>query len=223
MSEVFSSHEFLLDTCCVGLYEQATELLNEDPKAAAALLQGRGLQYVTPTPARRVVAHDGQLILDWNLNVVPVRQAVAKEFVRAHHRHCPKPPAGWRYGAAVTNGPTLLGVVMVGRPVARLLDPKTTVEVNRLCIRGDVAPHLKWNACSLLYGWASKEAKRRGFRKILTYTLESEDGTSLRAAGWIPEAKTRGGSWNRQSRARSDHAPTDRKTRWTAPWCAAGR
>lgn len=218
--EVYDWHEFVLDTCCGGMLEHATQLLNDDPKAGAALLQGRGLEYVSSSKARRVIAQGGQLLLDWNLEVVPVSQAQAKDFVRAHHRHCPKPPAGWRYGAAVRNAGTLLGVIMVGRPVARLLDAKTTVEVNRLCIRNDVAAGLTWNACSLLYGWASKEARRRGFKKILTYTLESEEGTSLRAAGWQPEARTRGGSWNRKGRARSDHAPIDCKIRWTAPWCA---
>jgi len=217
--EVFSSHEFLLDTCCVGMHEVATEFLNDDAREAARLLQGRGLEILPFAAARRVVDHDGQLLLDWNLEVVPVSQRTAKEFVRAHHRHCPKPPAGWRFGAGVTNGPTLLGVIMVGRPVARMLDPATTVEVNRLCIRQDVPSPLRWNACSLLYGWASRQARWRGFRKILTYTLKSEEGTSLRAAGWVPEKVTEGGSWNTKSRPRKDHAPLEPKVRWTAAWC----
>lgn len=67
----------------------------------------------------------------------------------------------------------------------------------------------------MLYSAAAKEAKRRGFRKVITYTLEEESGHALRAAGWTAEARTRGGSWNRPGRARKDTAPTTPKIRWS--------
>ena len=111
------------------------------------------------------------------------------------------------------NGPDLVGVAMVGRPVARMIDASTTVEVTRLCTRRDVSG-LTWNACSMLYAAAAKEAKRRGYLKIISYILEDDPGTSLLAAGWEREAKTRGGSWNRPARSRSDAAPTCPKWRW---------
>jgi hypothetical protein len=34
-----------------------------------------------------------------------------------------------------------------------------------------------------------------GFDKIQTYILDTEEGTSLRAAGWKYEATTAGGQW----------------------------
>lgn len=223
--EVFSNHEFMLDTCCEDMRDDVNEFLARDPKAAGAWLSGLSdgiLGAIHGPGVRRVIESDGQFLVDWNLHQAPVAQLVAKEFVRKHHRHCP-PPAGWRYGGAVSNGPGeegLIGVVMIGRPVARALDQNTVVEVNRLCVRPDIPAALVWNACSLLYGWASREARKRGFKRIITYTLESEEGTSLRAAGWKPEAKTQGGSWSRPGRPRTDKTSTEPKVRWAPAWCA---
>lgn len=220
--EVWDDGAFQLDTCCEGMRDSASEFMAEDPRAAAqwlAQLPHDDDDEGAPTFAelvgkpRRVLDATGQLLLDWNPEIVPVPWREAREFVRAHHRHC-KPPAGWRFGAGIRNGRKLIGVVIVGRPVARAIDASSVVEVNRLCIRTDIADGLAWNACSMLYGWAAREAKARGFQRVITYTLDSEAGTTLKAAGWTPEAVTRGGSWDRPSRARTDAAPTVKKTRW---------
>lgn len=222
--EVWGDGCFQLDTCCQGIQEAATEALAEDPRAASEWLSRLPLSGDegddAPTfaeligkPRRVIDDAAGTLLLDWNPQIVPIKWSDAKAFVREHHRHC-KPPAGWRFGAGIRNGHTLIGVVMVGRPVARKLDRTKVVEVNRLCIRTDIATGLAWNACSMGYGWAAREAKKRGFERVITYTLDSEAGTTLKAAGWTPEAVTRGGSWNRPSRARTDAAPTVKKTRW---------
>jgi hypothetical protein len=217
--EFFDSREFLLETCCIGMHEAVADYLHDDPKSAGQWLGRAGLnELMRGTPGygggvRRVLASGGQLILDWNLQVVPVGWATARAFVHAHHRHC-KRPAGWRFGAGVMNGSDLLGVVVVGRPVARMLDQKRIVEVNRLCVRQDLPDGLEWNACSLLYGWAAREAKRRGFERIITYTLASEPGTTLSAAGWTAESFTPGRSWDSPSRRRGDNTPTEDKVRW---------
>lgn len=104
---------------------------------------------------------------------------------------------------------------MVGNPVARGLMGRGTVEVNRLCIRRDVPRALAWNACSRLYSWAAREAEARGFERIVTYTRDDEDGGSLRAAGWVRDARVRGRSWNGRTRARTDRAPPIDKHRWS--------
>jgi hypothetical protein len=218
--EVWSSREFMLETCCHGMHEACVEFLNEDPKAAGKWLGSTGLNRVMRSlqgyggGVRRVIESDGQLLLDWNLQVSPVKWAVAKAFVRDHHKHC-RAPAGWRFGAGVMNGGDLLGVVIVGRPVARMLDQKRIVEVNRLCVRRDLAPGLEWNACSLMYGWAAKEAKARGFERILTYTVAGEPGVTLAAAGWTPESRTVGRSWDSPSRPRDGETPRGDKVRWS--------
>ena len=142
------------------------------------------------------------------LNLRPVQQAEAFAFVRAHHRHH-NVPAGWLWGHGVEDeAGQLVGVAVVGRPVARRLDDAYTCEVTRLCTLGTD------NACSALYAAAWRAAEAKGFRRILTYILDSEPGDSLRAAGWQLLGTTRGESWDRPSRARQDPNPTVPKQRW---------
>lgn len=122
---------------------------------------------------------------------------------------------GWKFGGGIRNGSELIGVVTVGRPVARAYDArKYIIEVNRLCVRRDIPSGLAWNACSMAYGYAAREAKKRGYALIVTYTLESEDATTLKAAGWTFDGITRGGSRSCPSRPRVDKTSTERKVRW---------
>lgn len=151
--------------------------------------------------------------LDFGITVGEVTLQQAKDFVRQHHRHN-RPPCGWRFGFGAYNGTELVAVAMVGRPVARMLDHERVVEVNRLCVNHELPAGVVWNACSMLYAAAAQEARRRGFERIITYTLETEDGVALRASGWLEDGMTKGGTWNRPSRARADRAPTCRKRRW---------
>lgn len=204
-----SLRDFMLETCCEGTHEAMAEWLHQAPrKEVAAWFAARGIQ------VRQVYDEhgSGHMRIDQGLEVRPVtfRQAIA--FVAQHHRHN-KPPRGWKYGAGAFNGGELVAVVMVGRPVARAFGPDV-LEVNRLCVAQGLDPALTWNACSQLYGWAAREAQKRGARKVITYTLESESGGTLVAAGWTKEARTKGGSWNTPSRPREDQAPTVRKWRW---------
>lgn len=213
--EAWETGEFLFTTCCERTYEACLEWMQEDPDYRAWLMRELGVDEIFGAKLRRVPAceDEGVFRLDFNIELRPIERDQARAFVDRHHAHN-KAPVSWRFGAGIWNGRQLIGVVMVGRPVARMIDGVTTVEVNRLCLRRDVPRELRWNACSQAYGWAAREAKRRGFRKIITYTLESEPGTTLKAAGWIPEARTRGGTWNRPSRGRADVAPICPKIRW---------
>lgn len=209
---------FHLSTCCEAYHEAILEELN-DCELQAEKDWRRGFaewfRDETGIDVRRIYGSEseGALRLDYGLTLGRIARDEAKAFVREHHRHNP-PPAGWKWGHAIYNGDDLIGVAMIGRPVARLLDDGTRVEVNRVCVREDVDRELAWNACSMLYGAAAREAKARGFETILTYTLETEAGTTLKAAGWTPVAKTKGGTWDRKGRARTDKAPTCRKIRW---------
>lgn len=83
-------------------------------------------------------------------------------------------------------GRRLCGVAIVGRPTGRRLDDGNTLEVTRLCTDGTR------NACSALYAACARRAKREGYGKIITFTLQSEPGTSLKAAGWTLEAEKAG-------------------------------
>jgi len=210
--EIYHSGEFQFATCCEATYEEMV-FECQDADARRALVEYLEIEALTGKRVKRVPDVDGQFLLDYKLEIGPIKLAAAKEFVTEHHAHN-RPPAGWRFGAGVWNGFQLIGVVMVGRPVARRLDHQTIVEANRVCVRRDLGAELVEHACSKLYAWAAREAGRRGFEKIISYTLESEPGTSLIAAGWQIEGRTRGGSWHRPSRPRSDRAPIAPKIRW---------
>lgn len=130
------------------------------------------------------------------LAIVPVKQAEAKAFIREHHRHYgPSVGSVFQLGVADEAG-VMRGVAMVGRPVARAWDDGWTLEVTRVATDG--CP----NACSALYGAAWRAAKALGWRRLVTYTLASESGSSLRAAGWQVIAERGGRSWADSSKAR---------------------
>ena len=134
----------------------------------------------------------------------------AAAFVSEHHRHH-TPPVGHLFSLGAYEGDRLCGVAIVGRPVARHRDDGLTAEITRLCTDGTR------NACSFLLGRCAKAAMALGFRRIGTYTLGSEGGSSLRGAGWRVVSETAGGSWSRPSRAREDKHPTEQKLLWEPP------
>lgn len=140
--------------------------------------------------------------------VRPVSLATANSFVTAWHRHSAR-VVGHRWSLGLFDADNALrGVAIVGRPVARLLDDGATVEVTRLATDGTR------NACSQLYGAAVREARRRGFARVVTYTLASEPGASLRAAGFRPTAHVRGREWSSPSRPRTLRRHNPDRIRW---------
>lgn len=143
-----------------------------------------------------------------SLEHYPIPLDEANEFVRRHHRHH-RPVVGHKFSIAASDGGQVVGVVIVGRPVARFLDDGMTLEVNRCC----VLPGSD-NACSFLYGKARRAAFALGYKKIITYTLPEEGGSSLRGAGFKLIGEAGGGSWDCKSRPRVDKHPTQVKFRW---------
>lgn len=133
-----------------------------------------------------------------SLQLVPVSFAEAKAFVAAWHRHH-SPPVGHKFSIGVAHDDLLVGVAMVGRPVARHYDDGRTLEVNRTCTDGTP------NANSMLYGAAWRATSALGYRRLVTYTQSDESGASLRAVGWkvIAERPSRPG-WSAPSRPRGD-------------------
>ena len=141
------------------------------------------------------------------LSLVPVSLKDANAFVAEHHRHH-KPTRGHKFSIGCAAEERLVGVAIVGRPVSRYLDDGLTLEVNRLCTTGEQ------NACSMLYGAAARAAKAMGYHKIITYTLDSEPGTSLRAAGWMCAGPAGGERWTGQRRPAADLYPAQMKLRY---------
>lgn len=135
------------------------------------------------------------------LYAAPITLTHAFDFVKKHHRHN-KPPQGGLFAVSAGYGSDLVGVAIVGRPVSRLRQDGYTAEVTRCCVL-DNAPK---NTCSFLYGCCWRAARALGWRKLITYTLKSESGASLRASGWRTIAETSGSnpaSW--QSRPGRDY------------------
>lgn len=145
--------------------------------------------------------------LGHGLTLTPVSLQKAFTFIAQHHRHHPRPQgAKWAVGATLAGH--LVGVATIGRPVSRQLDDGFTAEVTRVATDGTS------NACSFLLAAAWRASKAVGYRRLITYTLSAEPGTSLRAAGWRAVGETRGGSWSAPSRPRRDKHPLGRKVRW---------
>ena len=141
------------------------------------------------------------------LELVPITLAEANMFVEQHHRHH-KPVVGHKFSIGLSDGEKVRGVAIIGRPVARMMDNGMTLEVNRCCTDG-----VK-NGCSMLYGAAWRAVKAMGYKKLITYTLPEEGGSSLKGAGWINIGETGGGKWDRIIRPRVDTHPTQAKFRW---------
>ena len=141
------------------------------------------------------------------IQVVPCELDEANAFVSQHHRHH-RPVAGHKFSIAAAKDEEVCGVAIIGRPVARMLQDGYTLEVTRLATDGTR------NVCSLLYAAAWRATRAMGYRRLVTYILDSEPGVSLRAAGWKCVGEAGGGSWSRGSRPRVDKHPTQGKIRY---------
>jgi len=149
------------------------------------------------------------------IQLQPITGREACAFIREHHRHH-SPPQGYLFAVAVNDGSRVVGVATIGRPVARMLQDGFTAEVTRVCVLPDlpkVNDHAS-PACSTLYAAAWRAARALGYRRLITYTLASETGTSVKAAGWREVGRTKGGQWSRRSRPRVATEQDGQKTLW---------
>lgn len=147
------------------------------------------------------------------VRIVPLTLPVANRIVDRIHRHHAAIPGGfawWACGAIVDS--KIVGAAIAGRPTNRNNDDRQTVEVLRVATDGTP------NAPSALLGACARCADAIGAWRIITYTLSTEAGASLRGAGWICEDANTGRSW--WGHAGSRAAAVDRehfavgKARW---------
>ncbi len=138
------------------------------------------------------------------LELVRVGLDEANAFVAELHRHH-KPVAFHHFSIGAAKDGKIVGVAIIACPTSRMRDDGVTAEVTRLCTDGTR------NACSFLYGASARASFALGFKRIGTYILASEPGTSLTAAGWRLIGERGGGSWSRPSRPRVDKAPLQGK------------
>lgn len=138
--------------------------------------------------------------------IIPLSLKESNNFVKEHHRHH-KPTVGHKFSIGCMENGKLCGVAICGRPVSRHYDNGFTLEINRVCTDGTK------NACSCLYGACVRIARNMGYKKIITYTLESETGASLKASNFICEGRAGGLIWS-GSRCKDNGIPREYKTRW---------
>lgn len=142
-----------------------------------------------------------------SLEIRPIHLSQAKKFVEQHHRHN-IPPVGGKFAVGVYENDRLCGVAICGRPTARRSDDGVTLEIYRNCTDGTM------NACSKLYGACLRIARGMGYKRVLTYTLASEHGASLKASNFNYEGEAGGLAWT-GARKRSYYiSPEEMKNRW---------
>ena len=142
------------------------------------------------------------------LELHPITLRQANEFVTQYHRHH-KASQGHKFSIGVCRNRKLVGVCICGRPVSRYLDDGETLEVNRLCTDGT------YDACSILYAAAYRAAIAMGYKRVITYILESEPGTSLKAAGFMFDGIAGGKEWTGCRKPKDvNQYPHEMKQRW---------
>lgn len=137
----------------------------------------------------------------------PITLKAANDFVNKYHRHHTG-TVGCKFSVGLFEGDKMIGAAICGRPVSRRLDYGEICEINRLCTLGDV------NACSMLYGACCRIAREMGYRKIITYILQSESGVTLKASNFTCDGKAGGTHWTGE-RDRGQAIPHEMKMRWS--------
>lgn len=115
------------------------------------------------------------------LSIVPVTLREANDFVANFHRHNGRTSRdGGKFAIGLESCGELIGVAIVGNPLSATFMDGFTAEVLRCCVR-DGSPK---GCCSKLYSHCWNAWRAMGGRRMVTYTLQSESGASLRGAGW---------------------------------------
>lgn len=142
------------------------------------------------------------------LETNPITLREASHFINQFHRHHVA-PQGHKFSIALSDGDITVGAIIAGRPVSRHMDDGRTLEITRCCVK-----EVYKNGVSQLYAAACKVAKAMGYKRVITYTLSEESGTSMKAANFRILRKSKGGSWSAKKRLRVDKHPTGEKVLW---------
>ena len=132
-----------------------------------------------------------------NSEIIPLSLEEANRFVTMFHRHNKKVKLGGKFAIGLVYKGELIGVAIAGIPRARMLNDGRTIEILRVCVKNGYK-----NANSMLYGRMIRICQLMGYKKIITYTLKKESGSSLRACGFIPKEASRPHKWDTPSRRR---------------------
>jgi hypothetical protein len=122
------------------------------------------------------------------MNIEPLTLREANDFVEPFHRHSKITARdGGKWAIGLAHDGEMVGVAIVGNPLAASFMDGYTAEVLRCCVN-DNAPT---NSCSMLYGRCWQIWRKMGGKKLITYTLAKESGSSLKGAGWKVVGETK--------------------------------
>ena len=158
----------------------------------------------TPGPTKAAGRSEGVRPM---LQIRPIHLRQAKEYVAQYHRHN-IPPVGGKFAISCWDDGRLCGTAICGRPVSRQMDDGATLEIYRCCTDGTR------NACTKLYGACQRIARDMGYSRVITYTLASEIGASLRAANFEDCGPAGRATWTGSRRRDYYISPPERKQRW---------
>ena len=144
------------------------------------------------------------------LTLQPMNLGEARKFVELHHSHH-HAPIGGLCAVGVACAGRLVCVAILSRPVARRLQAQGCVEVSRVASDGTTE-----HAASKAIGAIARAAIALGWRRLVSYTLLGEAGTSYRAAGWRVVMVGEGNQfqWNCSGRVRELPTQPGAKVRW---------
>ncbi|MBI5792532.1 MAG: hypothetical protein HZA63_13765 [Rhodocyclales bacterium] len=168
--------------------------------------QPGGAEYYPIAAIRRAVAARPRFVHE----LVPVGLREANLVVERLHRRLGR-VQGHKFAIGLRRvaDQELDGVAIAARPVARHLDDGLTAEVRRVAVDPAVV-----NGCTKLLGAIARSASAMGYRRLVTYTSDDEDGASLYAAGWDPIGRSAGGHWGSSKRPREPGPEEGRKVVW---------
>jgi hypothetical protein len=152
---------------------------------------------------------------DTRMTIVPITLREANDFVAAFHRHNGRTARdGGKFAIGLDHEGDLVGVAIVGNPLSACFMGQYIAEVLRTCTN-DAAPK---GAVSKLYAACWRVWQAMGGQKLITYTLASESGASLRGAGWRIVGQTQllkeGANWNKNTFRQWQPIYGQQKFRW---------
>lgn len=123
------------------------------------------------------------------LRLKPISLRAANDWLDGVHRHNGRTARnGGKFAISVIDREgEIVGIAIIGNPLSATLMDGWTAEVLRVCTHDD-APK---NVCSMLYAAAWRAWRNMGGDRMMTYTLKSETGTSLKASGWVIVGETK--------------------------------
>jgi hypothetical protein len=151
------------------------------------------------------------------MRIIPMTLKVANDFVEAHHRHSARTSNdGGKFAIGLEHDGQLVGVAIVGRPIARMLQQRQEfpAELLRLC----TSPACPKGGGSKLYSRAKRIWQLMGGTHWHTYTLDKESKATMRGVGFKDDdaVQVKGAQWDREKRRRSKKAIHDEpKLRWS--------